>query len=307
MRVGLAGSVSSVPSVSERVRALDAMNAVVPGDLRGFLETSLLTVGGATITTGSVLLGVVVVVVAIVFANVLAFFVKRLVRSRGGSQGAQFAIAKIVRYAGIGLGVLEAVNAMGMRLDALLAASTVLAVGIGFGLQNIAQNFISGLILLVEQPVRHGDFIRVDNVLGTVDDIGLRATTVVTRDEVTIVVPNSALISGQVVNHSRPTTSLRIQITVGVAYGTDMQRVVDALLAVARSDEGVLPEPAPEVRLEDFGESSLVMALFCWIPNAREDLRTSSALRFAIEKRFRADGIEMPFPQRDVRVKMLSP
>jgi small-conductance mechanosensitive channel len=202
--------------------------------------------------------------------------------------------------------VLEALNAMGVRLDALLAASTVLAVGIGFGLQNIAQNFISGLILLVEQPVRHGDFIRVDNVLGTVDDIGLRATTVVTRDEVTIIVPNSALITGQVVNHSRPTTSLRIRVAVGVAYGTDPARVVEVLMEVARANRGVMDEPAPEVRLEDFGDSAMSFALLCWIPIAREDLRTSSALRFAIEKRFRESGIEIPFPQRDVRVKVVS-
>jgi len=277
----------------------------VPRDLRGFLDSHLISIAGATITTGSVLLGAIITIVSIAVANLLAFSVGRLVRSRGGSQGAQFAIAKMVRYAGTALGVLEAVNAMGMRLDALLAASTVLAVGIGFGLQNIAQNFISGLILLVEQPVRHGDFIRVDNVLGTVDDIGLRATTVVTRDEVTIVVPNSALISGQVVNHSRPTTSLRIRVGVGVAYGTDPARVVEALMDVAKANRGVLDAPAPEVRFEDFGDSAMSFALFCWIPNAREDLRTSSALRFAIEKRFREAGISIPFPQRDVRVKVV--
>ena len=281
------------------------MNDLVPRDLRGFLDSHLISIAGATITTGSVLLGAIITIVSIAVANLLAFSVGRLVRSRGGSQGAQFAIAKMVRYAGTALGVLEAVNAMGMRLDALLAASTVLAVGIGFGLQNIAQNFISGLILLVEQPVRHGDFIRVDNVLGTVDDIGLRATTVVTRDEVTIVVPNSALISGQVVNHSRPTTSLRIRVGVGVAYGTDPARVVEALMDVAKANRGVLDAPAPEVRFEDFGDSAMSFALFCWIPNAREDLRTSSALRFAIEKRFREAGISIPFPQRDVRVKVV--
>jgi len=282
------------------------LNDLVPRDLRGFLDSHLISIAGATITTGSVLLGAIITIVSIAVANLLAFSVGRLVRSRGGSQGAQFAIAKMVRYAGTALGVLEAVNAMGMRLDALLAASTVLAVGIGFGLQNIAQNFISGLILLVEQPVRHGDFIRVDNVLGTVDDIGLRATTVVTRDEVTIVVPNSALITGQVVNHSRPTTSLRIRVAVGVAYGTDPARVVEVLQQVAQGDPGVIDQPAPEVRFEDFGDSAMSFALLCWIPNAREDLRTSSALRFAIEKRFREAGIEIPFPKRDVRVKVVS-
>jgi potassium-dependent mechanosensitive channel len=278
----------------------------MPRDVRAFLDSHLVAIAGATITPGSVLLASIVVVVSIALANLLAFSVGRLVRSRGGSQGAQFAIAKMVRYAGTALGVLEAINAMGVRLDALLAASTVLAVGIGFGLQNIAQNFISGLILLVEQPVRHGDFIRVDNVLGTVDDIGLRATTVVTRDEVTIIVPNSALITSQVVNHSRPTTSLRIRVAVGVAYGTDSARVVDALLDVAKAEPGVMKDPAPEVRLEDFGESAMAFALMCWIPNAREDLRTSSALRFAIDRRFREAGISIPFPQRDLRVKVVS-
>jgi potassium efflux system protein len=281
------------------------LSDIVPRDLRAFLDTRLISVAGATITAGSLLIATIVVVVSIAVANLLAFSVGRLVRSRGGSQGAQFAVAKMVRYAGTALGVLEAVSAMGVRLDALLAASTVLAVGIGFGLQNIAQNFISGLILLVEQPVRHGDFIRVDNVLGTVDDIGLRATTVVTRDEVTIVVPNSALITGQVVNHSRPTMSLRIRVAVGVAYGTDPARVVTALLDVAKRDARVMKDPSPEVRLEDFGESALAFALMCWIPDAREDLRTSSALRFAIEKRFREDGIAIPSPQREVRVKVV--
>jgi potassium efflux system protein len=282
------------------------VSEIVPRDLRAFLDSHLVSVAGATITPGTLLLATIVVVVSIAVANLLAFSVGRLVRSRGGSQGAQFAIAKMVRYAGTALGVLEAVNAMGVRLDALLAASTVLAVGIGFGLQNIAQNFISGLILLVEQPVRHGDFIRVDNVLGTVDDIGLRATTVVTRDEVTIVVPNSALITGQVVNHSRPTTSLRIRVAVGVAYGTDSARVIGALLDVAKAEPGVMKEPPPEVRLEDFADSALAFSLLCWIPNAREDLRTSSALRLAIDKRFREAGIEIPSPQRDIRVKVVS-
>jgi potassium efflux system protein len=282
------------------------LSEIMPRDLRAFLDSQLVSVAGASITPGTLLLATIIVVVSIAVANLLAFSVGRLVRSRGGSQGAQFAIAKMVRYAGTALGVLEGVNAMGVRLDALLAASTVLAVGIGFGLQNIAQNFICGLILLIEQPVRHGDFIRVDNVLGTVDDIGLRATTVVTRDEVTIIVPNSALITGQVVNHSRPTVNLRIRVAVGVAYGTDAARVVAALLDVARAEPGVMKDPAPEVRFEDFADSAMAFALFCWIHNAREDLRTSSALRFAIDKRFREAGIQIPSPQRDVRVKVVS-
>jgi potassium efflux system protein len=275
----------------------------MPNDLKEFLDRKLLSLAGAPITPGSLLVGAAVVFVAITIANLLAFSVRRVLRARGTAQGVQFAVAKIVRYAVTAIGLIGAINAMGFRLDALLAASAVLAVGIGFGLQNIAQNFISGIILLLEQPVRHGDFVRVGGTLGTVEDIGLRATHIITRDEVTIIVPNSALITAEVVNHSRPTTSLRIRVTVGVAYGTDTDKVRRVMLEVAKSTEGVLATPAAEVRLEDFADSAMSMALYCWIPHARDDLRIGSALRFAIEKAFRQAGIVIPFPQREVHTK----
>lgn len=275
----------------------------MPKDLKEFFDRRLLDLAGASITPGSLCVGAGFIVAAAIIANLLALSARRVLRARGTAQGVQFAFAKIVRYSVLAIGIIAAINAMGFRLDALLAASAVVAVGIGFGLQNIAQNFISGLILLFEQPVRHGDFVRVGGTLGTVDDIGLRATHIVTRDEVTIIVPNSALITAEVVNHSRPTTSLRIRVPVGVAYGTDTALVKRVLLDVAKSDQGVLTVPAPEVRLEDFGDSSMLFAIFCWIPNAREDLRTASSLRFAIEKAFRVAGITIPFPQREVRMK----
>ncbi len=275
----------------------------MPKDLKEFLDRKLLDLAGAAITPGSLLVGAAFIVAAMVVANVVALSTRRVLGARGTPQGVQFAFAKILRYSILAIGFIAAINAMGFRLDALLAASAVVAVGIGFGLQNIAQNFISGLILLFEQPVRHGDFVRVGGTLGTVDDIGLRATHIVTRDEVTIIVPNSALITAEVVNHSRPTTSLRIRVPVGVAYGTDTSLVKRVLLDVAKGDDGVLTVPAPEVRLEDFADSAMSFALLCWIPNAREDLRTASSLRFAIEKAFREAGITIPFPQREVRLK----
>jgi potassium efflux system protein len=275
----------------------------MPKDLKEFFDRRLLDLAGASITPGSLCVGAGFIVAAAIIANLLALSARRVLRARGTAQGVQFAFAKIVRYSVLAIGIIAAINAMGFRLDALLAASAVVAVGIGFGLQNIAQNFISGLILLFEQPVRHGDFVRVGGTLGTVDDIGLRATHIVTRDEVTIIVPNSALITAEVVNHSRPTTSLRIRVPVGVAYGTDTALVKRVLLEVAKNDQGVLTVPAPEVRLEDFADSAMSFAIFCWIPNAREDLRTASSLRFAIEKAFRAAGITIPFPQREVRMK----
>jgi small-conductance mechanosensitive channel len=275
----------------------------MPKDLKDFLDRKLLDLAGAAITPGSLLVGAAAIFLALAIANLLALSVRRLLRARGAEQGVQFAVAKIVRYTVTGVGLIGAVNAMGFRLDALLAASAVLAVGIGFGLQNIAQNFISGLILLLEQPVRHGDFVRVGGTLGTVEDIGLRATHIITRDEVTIIVPNSALITAEVVNHSRPTTSLRITVKVGVAYGTDPELVRRVLLDVARTTAGISATPAAEVRLEEFGDSALSFSLLCWIPHARDDLRLGSALRFAIEREFRANKIEIPFPQREIHIK----
>jgi potassium-dependent mechanosensitive channel len=272
-------------------------------DLKEFLDRKLLELAGAPITPGSLLVGAAVIFVAVGIANLLAYSVRRVLRVRGTAQGVQFAVAKIVRYSVTAIGVIGAVNAMGFRLDALLAASAVVAVGIGFGLQNIAQNFISGLILLLEQPVRHGDFVRVGGTLGTVEDIGLRATHIITRDEVTIIVPNSALITGEVVNHSRPTTNLRIRVPVGVAYSSDVEKAKQVLYGVARDTPGVLTTPAPEVRLEEFADSAMLFALFCWIEHARDDLRISSSVRFAIEKGFREGGIVIPFPQREVRMK----
>jgi potassium efflux system protein len=138
-------------------------------------------------------------------------------------------------------------------------------------------------------------------------DVGMRATRVVTRDEVAIIVPNSELITAQVVNHSVPTTNLRITVRVGVAYGSDAARVREVLLGVAQADPELLKEPAPEVRLDDFGDSSLDFSLLVWIRNPREDLRAASRLRFAIAAAFRAEGIEIPFPQRDVHLKAAAP
>jgi small-conductance mechanosensitive channel len=278
----------------------------MPKDLKEFLDRKLLQLAGAAITPASLLAGAAVVFVALAIANLLGLSARRLLHARGTPHGVQFAVAKIVRYAVLAIGLIGAFNAMGFQLDALIAASAVVAVGIGFGLQNIAQNFISGLILLFEQPVRHGDFVRVGGTLGTVEDIGLRATHIITRDEVTIIVPNSALITAEVVNHSRPTTSLRIRVTVGVAYGSDPELVRRVLMEVAKKNEAVLDTPKPEVRLEEFGDWSLLFALFAWIPNAREDLRVSSAIRFAIEKAFRESGIVIPFPQREIVIKKSS-
>jgi len=273
--------------------------------LKHYLDLKLITVGGSAITPGSLLLGCGLLVITFLISGLVGRSVRHLLGRRGTPQGTQFAAAKIVSYTLVVIGVLVAVNSMGLRLDALFAASAVVAVGIGFGLQNIAQNFISGLILLVEQPVRQGDFVRVNDVVGVIEDIGLRATHVITRDEVTVIVPNSDLITKGVINHSRPSPKLRIRVEVGVAYGSDVAQVRDTLLTLASGHAKVLAEPPPEVRFDAFADSSLSFTLLCWVadPDPDVDLRISSDLRYAIDAAFREKQIEIPFPQQDLHLR----
>jgi small-conductance mechanosensitive channel len=280
---------------------------IVPERLKDILDHPLLHLSGGVLSLGSILVGLLVLVASILVATIVSHGMKSLLARRGLALGTQFAAAKMLRYVLLAIGGTMSLDAMGIRLDALIAASAVLAVGIGFGLQNITQNFISGIILLLEQPVRKGDFVRIGETLGTVDDIGLRATHVITRDGVSFIVPNSALITANVVNHSRPTLDFRVRIAVGVAYGSDMPLVQETLIAVASGHREVLAQPPPEVRFESFASSSLEMSVLFWIENPRDDLRIASEIRFAINAAFREKKIEMPFPQQDVHVRSVAP
>jgi potassium-dependent mechanosensitive channel len=276
---------------------------MVLADLKKFLELRLLTLSGGVVTPAAILISIAILLVSVVIANLGGRALRGMLERRGVPHGTQFAASKIFAYVTLAFGTMLAFDSMGIRIDALIATSAVVAVGIGFGLQNIAQNFISGLILLVEQPVRKGDFVRVGEALGVVDDIGLRATRIITRDSVAIIVPNSGLVTEKVINHSRPTSNLRVRVTVGVAYGSDTARVRDVLLAVAAATPGPLASPAAAVRFEAFGDSSLDFALLFWISDPQADLKVASDLRFAIDAAFREAKIEIPFPQRDIHVR----
>ncbi len=279
---------------------------IVPERLKDILDHPLLHLFGGVLSLGSILVGLLVLAASILVATIVSHGTKSLLARRGLALGTQFAAAKMLRYVLLAIGGTMSLDAMGLRLDALIAASAVLAVGIGFGLQNITQNFISGLILLIEQPVRKGDFVRVGETLGTVDDIGLRATHVITRDGVTFIVPNSALITANVVNHSRPTLDFRVRIALGVAYASDMDLVRETLIAVTSANPKVLAQPPPEVRFEDFASSSLQVSILFWIGEPRDDLRIGSDVRFAINAAFREKKIELPFPQQDVHVRSVT-
>src|SRR5262249_27723834 len=199
---------------------------------RDYLDFALFRLGQVPITVGTLLTCVLLFVGSAIVARLARGGSRRALIARGYPHGAAAAASKIIYYGVVAVGSFVALDTLGVSLTAVLAGSAVVLVGIGFGLQNIAQNFVSGVILLVERPVHEGDFIQVKDISGTVANIGLRATRVVSRDEVTVIVPNSALITEQVVNYSVPTNRMRIWVSVPVAYGTSFEKVRDILLGI---------------------------------------------------------------------------
>jgi small-conductance mechanosensitive channel len=267
-----------------------------------YLREPLIVLSGTPVTTITLLTALAIVIVARIISAVIGRSLERVLEARGVDRGLRFAVGKISRYVVIVLGVFVAIGTIGIDTSAILGTGAVLLVGIGFGLQKLAENFISGLLVLIERPVRKGDFIDAGGVLGTVEDIGLRATRVMSRDGVMVIVPNANLISSTVINYGQPTPERRMWVDVGVAYGTDLELAVRVLNEVAAAEPMVLPKPAPEVRHMGFNESSVHLSLIVWIGEAREDLIAGSKLRFAIDRAFRDHKIHIPFPQREVHM-----
>ncbi len=226
-----------------------------------------------------------------------------LAGSRSAPAGVAYAMGRIAQYVVSTAGVLVCLDTLGVNLGSLAALGALVSVGIGFGLQTITHNFISGIILLIERPVQKGDFVVVGDIVGTVTEIEMRATKVVSRDGVAMIVPNSEFISARVVNQSHPTSRKRVCVSVGVAYGSDTALVRDTLIEVALGHPQVLREPAPIVLFENFGESTLDFDLAVWIGHPEPEPLVTSDLRFAIDRVFRERRIEIPFPQREVTVR----
>ena len=183
----------------------------------------------------------------------------------------------------------------------------LLSVGIGFGLQNVASNFVSGLIILFERPIKIGDRITIGDVLGDVENISLRATLIRTMDNISIIVPNSEFISSRVINWSHRDPKIRVHIPVGVAYGSDVPLVIKSLLEVAENHPEVLKEPPPKFWFNEFGNSSLNFELLVWVPDPKRRPDIISELNKGIDEIFRKNKIQIPFPQRDLHIRSSVP
>lgn len=274
-------------------------------NLRDALDFPLLTIGDFSVRLWSVLYLVVLVILLVWVSGLLGRITVRALRRTGrADEAVAQSVGTILRYAVVVLGTLMIVQSAGIDLTTLNVLAGAVGIGIGFGLQGIAGNFISGIILLVGRPIKLGDRIEVANVEGDVVNLGARATTVVTNDNIAIIVPNSLFVSEIVVNWSLNDRRVRFRIPVSVAYGSDLEKVKRALLQVAAEDPDVIAEPAPAVRFMEFGDSGLKLELRAWTDSLihRKGLLVSR-LNFGIYAAFQREGIEVPFPQRVVHLR----
>ncbi len=216
--------------------------------------------------------------------------------------GVPFALTTFTRYVIIAIGFIAAMSVLGIPLDRLTIVLSALGVGIGFGLQGLVNNVVSGFVLLTERPIRLRDKIEIEGVLGHVSDIGIRASKIRTFDGAEVIVPNGDLISGRVVNWTLSARQQRVTIPVGVAYGTDPNQLLDILRKVAAADEKVFKDPAPLALFRGFGESSLDFELRIFM-DPSDVLDVPSAVTVAINEALKEAGIEIPFPQRDLYLR----
>ncbi len=274
----------------ERIGELFTMVLFTIGDK----EITLLAFAGL-LGVIAVTIGVNRVVVRFVRNHIFAYFTWDL--------GVQDAVAAVVKYLVLFAGIVLGLEFVGIGLGALALFAGVIGIGIGFGLQAIANNFISGFTLLFERPIKKGDFVDAGGLEGRVHQIRARATTVVTRDKVSVIIPNSEFVSGRVVNWSHGSENVRLHIPVGVAYGSDVQLVSRLLVEVGQEHHRVLKRPAPEVWFMGFGDSSLDFELLVWTRDVEMKYHTTSDLNFAIDRAFRENNVTIPFPQRDLHIR----
>lgn len=247
---------------------------------------------------------VLISIVFLVAKVVRHLLLSRLLSRTNMSTGLQKVLARFVGYFVIFIGLFISFRILQIDLSGLAFLAGALGLGLGFGLQNIISNFVSGLIILAERPIQVGDRIDVGGLQGDVVEINARSTKIITNDNITIIVPNSEFISSRVINWSHGDRKVRFNIPVGVAYSSDPRKVEKALLEVAADVPDVLKTPPPVVRFASFGDSALNFELCVWTESmVQHKAKLTSEVNFRIFDRFQKLGIEIPFPQREVHIK----
>ena len=276
--------------------------------LQHYLFQPLFSLGGLPVTFFFLLKAAIFVVVLVLASHfTMLLLQKKVLTYLPLELGQQYAIARVLSYLVFVLGLIVGLQSLGLNLSSLVVVGGALGIGVGLGLQAIVSNFVAGLILLLEQPIKLGDRIEVGNTYGDVVRLRGRSTWIRTNENVVIIVPNSEFINQRVTNWTANDRQVRISLSVGVSYDSDPKVVRDVILAVARSHPDVLAEPIPEVIFAELGESSLNFELRVWtIQQVQTPTRLKSDLYFAIFEAFRKEAIEIPFPQRDLHIRSIS-
>lgn len=268
------------------------------------LQVQLFTLQNTPVT----FLKLIIFILLLIGFSYLSGFIKRLLNNRVlpkfvRDSGLRYTLSRMSQYIVVVIGIFISFSFLGINMTGLAVIFGFLSVGIGFGLQNVTSNFISGLIVLFERPISVGDRVSVNNVEGDVEEINIRSTKVKTLDNISIIVPNSEFVSKDVINFSHGDPTYRLSVNVGVSYSSDLDTVLKALNEVAEESDEVLKHPKHEVQLRNFGDSSWDMKLLVWIPDVKKRYQVQNKLNQAIVHKFADYDIEIPFPQRDLHVR----
>jgi len=273
-------------------------------DIRIFLETILITISGHEITVAQVLIIPLVILIGYLFLGWLIRFTVNTMLARGVNADVVQMVRRALFVTGLIILVITALDLLNVPLTAFAFVSGAVAIGFGFGAQNIINNFISGWILMWERPIRIDDFIEVGETTGTVEEINTRSTRIRRVDGVHLLVPNSQLLEQTVVNWTLVDKLLRCIVRVGVVYGADVDKVKELLLKVANDHPMVLDDPEPVVYFEDFGDNALIFDAYFWVHSQGEKSgrKIRSEFRFEVNRLFNENGLVIAFPQRDIHL-----
>jgi len=265
----------------------------------------LFMIGQSPVSIGTVIQFLLVLILVLLVARFIRRFLQtKLLIHTKMTAGLQYAIARMAGYVALVMGFVIGLSTLGINLTSLAVVAGSLGVGIGFGLQNIVNNFVSGLVILAERPIQIGDRIEVGNVAGRVTRIGSRSSSILTNDNIMIIVPNSEFITGRITNWTHYDQRVRFKVPVSAGFEHDPELIQKLLLEVASSNSHVLQDPPPQAVLLGFGENALLFELRVWsVEMSHRPGALKSALNFAIWKKFRDHSICMPYPQRDLRLR----
>lgn len=267
-------------------------------------QYKLFEINRTPVTLSSILMFIVVITLFYILSRLFQNLLRSKILTHFRiDKGTQFTLSRISHYLVMVIGLIVGFQFVGIDLSGLAVIVGLLSVGIGFGLQNITSNFIAGIILLFERPIKIGDRVTVGHTEGDVVAINMRSTTVQSLNNIAFIVPNSEFISTQVINWSHGDPKVRLVVEVGVSYHSDLDSVVQALREVADESPYVLKTPEPDVLLSSFGDSAWNMELRVWLSDPYRYYFIRSEINCAIVRKFRQHGIEIPFPQRDLNIR----